>query len=375
MLRRIDISIISSGANLADARLHRLTRALLRAGLSVEIFAPGFKKDAPTVAEKSQRLYIRKPWFAPAWERTNLLARYHRSRLFAIRSRGRVIYAISPEAVAPAFAQARALRRKFAVDFFEDYLQVLKDRSWASRYFGIMGWIAKRDTKSALWFARRADLTTVADIQVPPFDAQHRLVVRNLPDLSLLTASGVRSQTPRAIYIGDLRKSRGLQAMLRVAELSPDWDFDFVGAIAPADQEFVAQWLLANNSSSRVRFLGKMAPAESWKIAVGAWVGLSLLESTPAFLAAVPSKLYEYMSVGLATITSPLPRCAELISLSQSGAVESSPEGVAQRLKYWSENQVELDEIRVRAAEWAHQNLDSDREYANFAAEMVKLTR
>jgi len=81
------------------------------------------------------------------------------------------------------------------------------------------------------------------------------------------------------------------------------------------------------------------------------------------------------MSVGLATITSPLPRCAELISLSQSGAVESSPEGVAQRLKYWSENQVELDEIRFRAAEWAHQNLDSDREYANFAAEMVKLTR
>ena len=375
MLRRIDISIISSGANLADARLHRLTRALLRAGLSVEIFAPGLKKDAPTVIEKSQRLYIRKPWFAPSWAKTNLLARYHRSRLFAIRSRGRVIYAISPEAVAPAFAQARALRRKFAVDFFEDYLQLLKDRSWASRYFGIMGWIAKSDTKSALWFARRADLTTVADIQVPPFDAPHRLVVRNLPDLSLLTPSGERSLTPRAIYIGDLRKSRGLHAMLRIAELSPDWDFDFVGGIAPADQEFVARWLLANNSTSRVRFLGKMAPAESWKVAVGAWVGLSLLESTPAFVAAMPSKLYEYMSVGLATITSPLPRCAELISLSQSGAVESSPEGVAQRLKYWSENPTELDEIRGRAATWAQQNLDSEREYANFAAEMVKLTR
>ena len=375
MLRRIDISIISSGANLADARLHRLTRALLRAGLSVEIFAPGLKKDAPTVTEKSQRLYIRKPWFSPLWEKTNLLARYHRSRLFAIRSRGRVIYAISPEAVAPGFAHARLLRRKFAVDFFEDYLQLLKDRSWASRYFGIMGWIAKSDTKSALWIARRADLTTVADIQVPPFDAQHRLVVRNLPDLSLLTASGERSLAPRAIYIGDLRKSRGLQAMLRVAELSLDWEFDFVGGIAPADQEFVAQWMVANNGTLRVRFLGKLAPAESWKIAAGAWVGLSLLESTPAFIAAVPSKLYEYMSVGLATISSPLPRSAELISLSQSGAVESSPEGVAQRLKYWSENLAELDEMRGRAATWALQNLDSEREYANFAAEMVKLTR
>ena len=166
MSQKIDISIISSGANLADARLHRLTRALLRAGLSVEIFAPGWVKDAPTT-EGSQRLFIRKPWFASGWRRSNLLARYHRSRLFATRSRGRVIYAISPEAVAPAYLQAKLLRRKFAVDFFEDYLRLLNDRAWAVQYFGILGWIAKSDTKSALWFAKRADLTTVADVQVP----------------------------------------------------------------------------------------------------------------------------------------------------------------------------------------------------------------
>lgn len=384
MSQKIDISIISSGANLADARLHRLTRALLRAGLTIEIFAPGNLKDAPTTTDSVQRLYIRKPWLCAQWSRSNLLARYHRSRLFVFRSRGRVFYAISPEAITPAYAKARLLGRGFAVDLFEDYLQLLKDRRWAKKYFGLVGQIAKSDTKSALWFARRADLTTVADVQVPPLSAKNRLVVRNLPDQSMLTQSGNRSTTPRAIYIGDLRKSRGLHSMLRLAELAPDWDFDFVGGVAAADQEFVNEWLQSNGlsdssqqtkSDSRIRFHGKLAPTESWKIAAGAWVGLSLLESTPAFVQAVPSKLYEYMSVGLATISSPLPRCVELIISSKSGAIAHTPDEAAQYLKRWRENPLEIDQIRSQAISWANENLDSEREYAIFATEMAKLTR
>ncbi len=384
MSQKIDISIISSGANLADARLHRLTRALLRAGLTIEIFAPGNLIDAPTTTDSTQLLIIRTPWTSQQWRKTNLLARYHRSRLFVFRARGRVIYVISPEAIAPTFARARFLHKKFAVDLFEDYLQLLKDRAWATKYFGIIGMIAKSDTKSALWFAKRADLLTVADIQVPPLSANNRLVVRNLPDSSMLTTSGVRDETPRAIYIGDLRKSRGLHSMLRLAELSPDWEFDFVGGVAASDQDFVDGWLFKNgiansfdsmNSRARVRFHGKLAPTESWKVAAGAWVGLSLLESTPAFIAAVPSKLYEYMSVGLATISSPLPRCIELIEKSKSGAIAENPNVAAQYLKRWYENPMEIDQLRLQGISWAEVNLDSEREYATFAAEMAKLTR
>ena len=387
MAGTIDISIVSSGANLADARLHRLTRALLREGLSVEIFAPGLHRDAPKIINGDSKLVIRKPLFSSHWAPTNLIARYFRSRYFVLRSHGKVIYAISPEAIAPTYGWSKLFRKKFAVDLFEDYLSLLKDRAWTKKLFGLPGFIAISDTKSALWFAARADLLTVADVQVPPFEAKNRLVVRNLPDRSLLTPSGEMDETPRAVYIGDLRKSRGLHAMLEIAAAAPDWEFDFVGEVAQSDLAFVQNWLEEHGEpilvagrnvgahAARIRFHGKLAPAESWKYAAGAWVGLSLLESTPAFIAAVPSKIYEYLAVGLATLTTPLPRCIELVEKSGGGKVVASTEAAAKTLKEWSKNPQELREIRSSALEWATVHLDSDSEYATFAGWMANLTR
>ena len=376
---RCDVSIISSGANFADARLHRLTNALLRAGLSVEIFAPGNPSDAPHGISKksveSPQLVIHATRGSLA-NGKNLISRYHRSRIFCMRASGSILYAISPEAVVPAYFQAKLLRRKIAVDFYEDYLQVLHDRGWAKKFLGIPGFLAALDTKAALWFSKRADLTTVADVQVPPFNARNRLVVRNLPDVSLLTDSGTPSELPRAIYIGDMRTSRGLRAMLEVATLVPQWEFDLVGPIAVADQAFVDQWKLQNSDRIRaVRFHGKLTPRAAWKVAEGAWVGLSLLEKTPAFMEAVPSKLYEYMSVGLAIISSPLPRCIDLINTSGAGAIASTPKEVAQQLDLWEKDPVALKDIKATARQWAEVNLDSVTEYNNLATQFHQLLR
>ncbi len=81
------------------------------------------------------------------------------------------------------------------------------------------------------------------------------------------------------------------------------------------------------------------------------------------------------MSVGLAVISSPLPRCVEIIKEGGGGAIASNPNEVVAQLKYWESHQVELDQIRNQASHWASTHLDSEREYAIFAAEMVKLTR
>jgi glycosyltransferase involved in cell wall biosynthesis len=381
--RNPDISIISSGANLADARLHRLANALIRAGISVEIFAPGNLSDAPRIptqsglspeSEKEVSKLVIHPTRGAFANGKNLLSRYHRSRLYSLRARGKIFYVLSPEAVAPAYFQAKLRRRKIAVDFYEDYLRLLHDRGWAKKYFGIPGFLAGLDTKAALWFSSRADLTTVADVQVPPFKAKSRLVVRNMPDASLLTDSGPRSTRPRAIYIGDMRTSRGLRTMLEAAALAPDWEFDLVGPVAAGDAEYVSQWKIAHSHRSQpVRFHGKLTPRDAWKVAEGAWVGLSLLELTPAFVEAVPSKLYEYMTVGLATISTPLPRCIDLINRSGAGVIASTADEVAATLNLWASDPESLDVVKDSARSWAEENLDPVTEYDNLVAQFRRL--
>jgi glycosyltransferase involved in cell wall biosynthesis len=360
-----DISIISSGASLADARLHRITNALIRSGLAVEILAPGDSADAPHGAiVRSVNQGKSFQW------------RLHRAFYSPWMAHGRVIYCLAPEAQITCWLASKVRRRNYCADIFEDYLTLLRDRKWAKKFFAIPGAVASLVARSGTFFTARAEVTTVADVQVPPFKAKNRIVLRNLPDASHLTQSGALSKSPRAIYIGDVRESRGLHTMLQSVPLAPDWHFDIVGPISDHEAAWIHLWSISNEeASTRVTFHGRLSPEKSWKLVQGAWVGLSLLEPTPAFIAAIPSKLYEYMSVGLATITTPLPRCAELISISGAGEIADGPESVARILERWAKHPAQIEKIRKRALIWSDENLDSEGEYGAMVDAIFSLIR
>lgn len=349
----ISVAILTSADDVADARLHRLTNALIKGGCSVDICALGVAANAPEGARF---------WKAPG--KKNFAGRIIRDLVIPLVARGDVWVIVAPDLLPTAWLIGKIRGKKIVADVHEDYVQLLKDRAWAT---GFIGFAAKLVARLATKLAASSDMTSVADHQVPPFNAKKRVVVRNLPDTSLLTVSEKLSSTPTAIYIGDVRKSRGLFTMLDVAALSPDWKFEIVGNLAATDSEAVSLWKSRNpEASSRVTFHGRLAPRDAWKFAGDAWVGLTLLESTPAFMEAVPSKLYEYMSAGLATISTPLPRCVQLIDESKGGCIGSSAEEVAAILAQWSKSPDEIRAIRSRAKEWANSHLDSEREYGAF---------
>jgi len=359
----VGVSIISPGASLADARLHRIVNALVKAGVVVEIFAPGNRSDAPSGA------IVRS-----THQGKGFLWRMHRAFYSPWRANGKVLYCIAPEAQLFTWKAALLKRRIYCADIYEDYLSLITDRAWAKKSFGIPGLIGSAITKSSTFFSSRAALTTVADVQVPPFNAKNRIVLRNLPDTTHLTMSGKLSREPRAIYIGDIRESRGLHTMLQAAALAPHWHFDIVGPLSDRDAAWVHLWSISNEeASSRVTFHGRLSPDQSWKLAKGAWVGLSLLEPTPAFIAAVPSKIYEYMSVGLATITTPLPRCAALIEQSHSGAIADGPLSVANLLTSWESDLATLEKLRSSGLRWAAENLDLEGEYRPMVSQIIAL--
>jgi glycosyltransferase involved in cell wall biosynthesis len=227
----------------------------------------------------------------------------------------------------------RATGRRVVLDVHEDYLALLDDRRWAR---GAVGAVARAVARTSSRLAARADLTVLADEHLPPAVARQRLVVRNLPDLSLLPSAGEPGATPRALHVGDLRASRGLFAMLDAVADAPGWELDLVGPVAPADQARLEAWLRDSPARDRVRLHGRLEPRAAWALARGAWVGLAMLDRTPAFERAVPTKLYEYLACGLAVLVTPLPRMVEIVEASGAGQVVPDAAAAAAALRAWA---------------------------------------
>ena len=311
----VDVSIVTSGHDVADARLHRVSAALLRAGLSVEVLGLGMATDAPEGVTARVR------------PRPGLAGRALLAAVLPWKARGATLFVLDPDALLGARLATLLRRRPLVADVHEDYAALVMDRRWAG---GAVGRIARLLVGVATFVARRCDLTVVADDHVPPLQAGHRLVVRNEPDPRLLPTDVVPGEHPRAVYVGDVRRTRGLAAMLETLEDATKWTLDVVGPVAGADQAWLAQRLASSpDLAARVRWHGRLTPRRSWEVASGAWVGFCLLEPTPAFLDAVPSKLYEYLAAGIVPVVSDLPRQRQLVSEAHSGVVVADPAAAA----------------------------------------------
>jgi glycosyltransferase involved in cell wall biosynthesis len=337
--RRPDVSIVSSGHDVADARLHREVAAAVAAGLTVEVLGLGSVADGPAGAVVSA---------APRGR--GVAGRLVRAAVQPWRARGRVLLTFDPDVVPAALVAARLRGRRLVVDVHEDYEALSRDRAWAR---GVVGRIARAGVRAVLSAARRADLVVVADEHVPPATAPERLVVRNAPSGGYLPPPSAPGPVPRALYIGDVRRSRGLPVMLAALEGAPEWELDVVGPVAGADRVWLDAWLAASPAATRVRFHGRMPPQQAWALARGAWVGLSLLDDTPAFRDAVPSKLYEYLAAGLAVATTPLPRAAAIVMQSAAGVVVPDADALSATLRGWAEQPARLLPLRSSAVTWA----------------------
>lgn len=285
------------------------------------------------------------------------------------RARGRVLFVIAPEVVPMAFLAARARRRRLVVDVYEDYAKLAHDRPFSAP----ARTAAVALVRVATALSARADVTSVADDHVPPVRARRRHVVRNLPDASHLPAPSEPDPAPRAVYIGDVRRSRGLRTMLAAIGDAPEWALDIVGPVAPADEAWVEEWRASSPAADRVSMHGRLPPADAWRVARGAWAGLSLLDDTPAFRDAVPSKVYEYAMAGLPVVATPLPRVVEMIRDLSFGVIVRDAAETAALLRSWADDPAALTPYREAAAGWAQSRSASPSPYDVLAAEVAGL--
>jgi len=112
--------------------------------------------------------------------------------------------------------------------------------------------------------------------------------------------------------------------MVETVAAAPDWSLDLVGPVAQADRDRLEARIGQPDLAGRVRLHGRQPPAEAWQLTKGAWASLAMLQPTPAFVEAMPSKIYEYLASGLPVLSTRLPRQTKVIEESGGGVLVDS---------------------------------------------------
>jgi glycosyltransferase involved in cell wall biosynthesis len=361
---RTTVRVLSTAHDVADARLGRIVRALLATdACDVTLEARGDASSARALAVLGARVEV--PPGGGAGERVR------RALLRPFSVTDDVLVIVDPELVLTAWMATRLRRRVLVVDVHEDYAAVAHDRPWAR---GVVGLLARVAVRFVLRLTAHASLTTVADTHVPPHHARNRLVVQNLPARGALPDAGTPDGAPRAVYVGDLRPSRGLWAMIDAVAGTDDWSLDLVGSLSEVTRTEVDTHIEAAGVTGRVRLHGRLPSDEAWQVAHGAWCGLNLLEATPAYVAAMPTKLYEYLDVGLPVLATPLPRVRRLLDEAGAGACATREMSPSTILRLWSTAPHELAPLRAGARRWADEHLAAASPFDGMASAILSLS-
>jgi glycosyltransferase involved in cell wall biosynthesis len=174
------------------------------------------------------------------------------------------------------------------------------------------------------------------------------LVVGNVPSATVFPHPEHVEPRNAVVYVGDITEARGICAMLEIVRRVPDVRLELIGSIAPALAERVRERAERDGTLGRITLTGRLPYEEAWARAAGALAGLSLLSPTPAYRAATPSKLWEYMAAGIPIVASDLPAQRELIEASGAGVIVDGPEAAAAVVARWSGDPHSAEEFGFR---------------------------
>lgn len=146
--------------------------------------------------------------------------------------------------------------------------------------------------------------------------AKAGIVVLNFPLLeSLRTIHRTKAETFTVGYIGGVSTERGAQevagAIARLNEQGLPTRGLFVGGVA-ADLAPDGPFKRAV-ASGYVQSTGRLAPTEGWPLMATCHVGVALLRPSPNFVDSYPTKLFEYMALGLPVVVSDFPLWRQIV--------------------------------------------------------------
>lgn len=148
-------------------------------------------------------------------------------------------------------------------------------------------------------------------------------VVQNFPRVELLaTQTADKEAVTTLVYVGHVHESRGSKIMLRVASklcaTGSRIKLLYIGFIPPQHQKELSS--LAKSMGVELDCTGRLPPKEAWLRVSRCHIGFALLAPEPNYLGSYPTKMFEYMAMGLPAVVSNFPLYRDVIDRTKGGA-------------------------------------------------------
>lgn len=232
-----------------------------------------------------------------------------------------VLHLHDPELLIHAW-RARRRCRRVIFDMHEDLPKSLRTKHWIAG--PLRGAVSK--------LAAGGERMLLSGLEVVFAEDSYRasrpwvrrsITLHNMPIVSTLTGIEPHPTLPPSLgYIGSVTPARGLFTTLEVlSELRARGvavAHDCVGAI-DGELKSEADRLVARLGLRDVRFHGYQPAEAGYRIIAGTTIGLAVLHPEPNYLESYPTKMFEYMAMGIPVVVSDFPLYRQIIDETGAG--------------------------------------------------------
>lgn len=198
------------------------------------------------------------------------------------------------------------------------------------------------------------------------------VTVQNMPRLDRMDAlQQPRFDDPTIGYVGGVTRDRGsvvtLQALARLQQRGRRVEWECVGPVSERHRKKL-EHLSRELGVEGVRWRGYLPPQEAWSRMARCHVGLAVLRPVPNYVRSYPTKLFEYMALGLPVVASDVPLYREVVEDVGCGVLvdPDDPEDVADGIARILEHDEESRQM-------ARRGRFAVRDHYNWAAEGDRL--
>ena len=368
MTERTEIAVLTSVHPRGDTRIRiRETGALATSlGRTVSLFVQDGKGDS---VEAGGMIRIIDTGQAPPGRPARMILGIRRMWRAVRTARPRVVHFHDPELI-PLGVILKCCGYRVVYDVHEDLPRQVLTKYWLP---AIARWPVSWATSACEGLAARVfDAIVPAEPKIAGRFPPHKTtLVQNFPILDeLVTTESIpyQERPPHFAYIGGITRIRGINEMITATSCTKgregqDTQLRLAGAFQPAGLQEQVQ---TSPGWRQVDFSGWADRKQVAGILGSVRAGLVVLHPTLKYLDAWPTKMFEYMSVGLPVIVSDFALWRGIVEDAGCGLLVDplDPQAIADAMQWILDHPVEAEAMghRGRAAVEKHYNWETEAE-------------